>query len=115
MALCRSALHLLLFLGLDLDPRREAAGERAGEPPRRRLDRAAPAHLRLRGPSAVGGGGELPTTIVRRPVAVSAGASSWELTAPPAAGGGGLPPRRRWRRCHDRTVRWLLGQRACLG
>jgi hypothetical protein len=34
-------------------------------------------------------------------MAVSAGASSLELTAPPAAGGGGLPPRRRWRRCHE--------------
>ena len=45
MALCgASALHLL-FLGFDLDPRQEAAGERAGDALRRRLERAAAAHL----------------------------------------------------------------------
>ena len=101
MALCgASALHLL-FLGFDLDPRQEAAGERAGDPLRRRLERAAAAHLG--GPGAVGRelpavdvrGERRPPTIERRPVAVSAGAP-WELAAPSAAGGR-LPPRC----CHE--------------
>jgi len=86
-------LLLLLFLGRDLPPRHEAAGEGAGDPLRRRTEGAAAADLG--GAGAVGR--ELPAVAVGargggRPamVAVAVSAGARKLGAFTAAAG--LPP-----------------------